>query len=228
MTTKTSLAHAIKNSPFALGDHFELLGEKKGFFKGRTYLSWNEKSGWKVCHFNFLENFLRFAFGWFEDTHLHYVASKIELEPNVDPILKNRIENLWKKTYPQKNLPFTNAAKIINSKAFEPLIPPATQKNIPPEIEPAKAEIKPKGKQAEVKEEVKAQSKKAPEPGIVQDLKPQPKIELPKSASPGVPPSTPTAEIPKASSKSEPKTPVQKSVPKTANPSRTHKLFRQG
>lgn len=206
MTIKTSLADAIKNSPCALGINFELLGAKQGFFKGRTYLAWNENTGWKICHLNFFEKFFRFAFGWFKDTHLPKVSVRIELEINVDPYLKNRIETLWKKTYPNKNIQNGSG----NPKDVKPTPPAAPPQGNKPEAKPAKPEVN--------------QSGVKPEPAIPPKFKPQPKAEAPNSASTPTPAQNPGSAVPKAppnvSTKPAPtpKGPTQNAMPKTSIP----------
>ncbi len=105
----------------------ESLGKTEGFLGKKSYLSYNEKSGWEILYLTLFQRLSRFLFGSYQSTHLKNVAHVLSRETqDLNPILIKRMETIWNKTYPRLTCPF----KTANQSSPIPKTPSGKEPNI--------------------------------------------------------------------------------------------------
>ena len=96
-----SLHVALAAHRATLGNNFENLG-KKG-----TYLCFHANK-WSIVNLNCLQQWLRYLFGScgaYSSTHLTKISKQLQLEADLPPELRQRINQIWVKAYLSKPFP---------------------------------------------------------------------------------------------------------------------------
>lgn len=114
-----SLADTLRNHASFIGKGYENLGKRTqaSWWPKKQMLSFSEK-GWNIVQLNWIELFFR-KLGFYKTTHLKNIAERWSYEKETegfkDPVLKKKLYDLWKKTYPKSEFP-TYLVKLGNIK----------------------------------------------------------------------------------------------------------------
>lgn len=109
-----NIGQILQNHP-ELGSNYQFLGKSQGSFlkRKKSFLSYNNKTGWDVIRLNAIQLFLRKYFGFYRSTHLKTIAkawSKVSQNKEYrDNKLNKRIHSLWEKKFPNKIFPYALA-----------------------------------------------------------------------------------------------------------------------
>ena len=89
MTTLTTLKAALDKNSAVLGKDYELLG-KPSRFGYKTYLSYDQKKGWKIVTLGIISRIFRKIFGLYSNTRLQkWVLPFLMLEEYKIRLIKN-------------------------------------------------------------------------------------------------------------------------------------------
>lgn len=98
----TNINQALKNAN--IGTNYKMLGSKSSCCAKKAFLSYTDTDGWKVKRLNIFEQFLRNGLGLYGSTHLDHVVTHLAKASRRPPKLIERMDKLWKESYPNAGL----------------------------------------------------------------------------------------------------------------------------
>lgn len=93
------------------GSDFHSLGTGSIFTWKKSYLSYDNKTGWKIDHLNIFERIWR-TFGGCSNTHLTHVITQLRNEQGLKPSFITHMNTLWNKAHPKNPNPLVPASKL--------------------------------------------------------------------------------------------------------------------